>query len=251
MPNHCMNYLDVKGSFKNVLKFVEETHKIIEHDSGSKHYTLSFEKILPTPIKENGEIIDEWYDWRLKHWGTKWDLYDDYGGFIAGDRTEILTDNEEYNLKTLLELKVEDEVDTQYYLTFCTAWCPPMEMYYHLMEKYKELDMTFRASYDEGGCGFAGHIEFKQGEIIEEEFYDIGDDPVSYYEYLLENGIEDIEYMLEIIRDQIDENHENESEEFRDKLYNKIEEVMTNKDVSNKNKANLYVQILYEKPVEK
>lgn len=247
MPNHCMNYLNVKGNYKDLIKFVEETHMNIKDSQDKYFYNLSFEKIKPTPIKGDGEIIDEWYDWRLKNWGTKWDLYDSYGGFIVEGHKEILTVDEEYNLKYLKELDAKDNDDTTYYLTFCTAWCPPMEMYYYLMEKYKDLDMTFRASYDEGGCAFAGHIEFKQGEIVEEEYYDISDDPVSYFEYLLDNGIEDIEFMLELIRDQIDEDYENESDIFRDKLYKKIEDLMTDKEASNKNKAQLYVEIVMKK----
>lgn len=249
MPNHCMNYLDVKGKYIDILKFISDTHGV-ESGVDDPHYKMLFEKMKPTPIKENGEIIDEWYEWRLKNWGCKWDLYDEYGDVFIG-KTRISTEDDKFNIGYLKEVCENKNVDAEYSLGFCTAWAPAYPIYEWIAEKYKDLDLEFRVQYDEGGCAFAGHMEFTKGEITEDVYVDVCKDPVEYFEYLLDNDIEDIDYLLENIFDSIVDDYAEESEEFKMKLYGKIQEVMKSEKANNKGRAKLYVDICLKNKQDK
>lgn len=88
---------------------------------------------------------DNWYDWRIKNWGTKWDAYDCEGNPSEGT------------------------------LVFFTAWNPPYEVVQALCEKYPDSDLDW--FYEEPGMNFAGHYySGENGEVIDEEC------PVSDYE---------------------------------------------------------------------
>lgn len=241
MPNNCMNYLNVKGKYVDILKFIKGTHSVgTEYEM--PRYRLSFENIKATPIKENGEIIEEWYDWRIKNWDTKWDLYDEFGHITVGNII-IDTHDKKFNFKHLDEICQNKEVEAEYQLGFCTAWSPAMSIYEKLAEDYNDLDLTFKVQYDEGGCAFAGHIKFNKGEIIEDVYVDVCKDPINYYEYLLENEIEDIDYLLENMFSSVEEDYENETDEFRTKLFNKLQEVMKSEKANNRGRAKLYVDV--------
>lgn len=88
---------------------------------------------------------DNWYDWRIEHWGTKWDAYDCQGNPNEG------------------------------ILVFSTAWNPPDEIVKAICEKYPDSDLDW--FYEEEGMQFAGHYySGKNGEVIDKEC------PVSNYE---------------------------------------------------------------------
>ena len=82
MPNWCSNSLNVTGP-KPSLDDLEKW--IVDHKNN-----LDLEAILPTPKEllehdspQSGKKANEfkkkygakdWYDWRVKNWGTKWDV---------------------------------------------------------------------------------------------------------------------------------------------------------------------------------
>lgn len=242
MPNHCMNYLDVTGQYKDVLKFILETHGIDKND-GEPHYKLLFEKISPTPIKEDGDIIEEWYDWRLKNWGCKWDCYDEFGSLNINEKT-INVDSSKFNPIYLNEGVINREDEAEYSIGFCTAWAPPIAIYNSIAERYKDLDLKIKVQYDEGGCAFAGHILYHKGEVLEDVYVDVSNNAVEYYEYLIEHEIEDMDYLLENIFNSLLEKHEDElSNEYIIKLYEKVKDIMESEDATIKQKAKLYVDI--------
>ena len=90
-------------------------------------------------FKSTGQQDDRWYDWRLKHWGTKWPACE----------VEVVQDDED-----LLEV------------TFNTAWCPPEEICQALRSKYENkseqsysngLFISVNWFYElegEEGCGY-------------------------------------------------------------------------------------------------
>lgn len=249
MPNHCMNYLNVTGQYKDILKFILETHGIDEGD-GEPHYKFSFQKILPTPLKENGDIIDEWYEWRLKHWGCKWDCYDEFGR-VNVNKNFVEVNTSKFNPSYLTDEFVNNkDVEAEYSIGFCTAWAPPLDLYNHIVEVYKDLDLKFRIQYDECGCAFAGHSIFHKGEVLEDVYVDISE-PINYYEYIIENEIEDIDYLLENIFNSIIDNHPDQSNEFINRLYEKIESIMRDDKVTTKQKAKLYAEICLNVKEEK
>ena len=75
---------------------------------------------------------DNWFDWRVTNWGTKWD--------IGGDSIDFY-----------------DEDDDRIELHFDTAWSPPDEIYQALRDKYEDIEITW--FYREDGMQFAGYME--------------------------------------------------------------------------------------------
>ena len=74
---------------------------------------------------------DNWYDWRNKHWGTKWDIRGDCGNDIVDD--------------------------DQCTLIFQTAWSPPQPIVFKLQDMFPEL--TVYGGYIGEGYEFAGVFE--------------------------------------------------------------------------------------------
>jgi hypothetical protein len=66
-----------------------------------------------------------WYDWRVTHWGTKWDVRGFEVFEVEGDTIQ---------------------------LQFDTAWSPPLGVF----EALKEQGFTINAEYIDEGMGFVG-----------------------------------------------------------------------------------------------
>jgi hypothetical protein len=76
----------------------------------------------------NDSIIDfqgnNWYDWNVRNWGTKWDVG-------VGDK-------EEYPETELME---EDETSLSY--RFNTAWSPPLPAIEKLSAQYPDVSLVY------------------------------------------------------------------------------------------------------------
>jgi hypothetical protein len=89
----------------------------------------------PTPPDSEQPVVDgfdNWYDWRVSNWGTKWDVSTEGLEFHDhGDGTAEITG------------------------WFDSAWAPPTGAY----EKFcDDMDGVYlEAFYEEGGMDFAGH----------------------------------------------------------------------------------------------
>lgn len=115
MPNWCENVACVKHSDRSMLQ------KVVDGFNGKG----LFSAFLPTPpelLKGN-----DWYDWRVNNWGTKWDV----------------------SKQSFPEIIVDGQIN----LTFDTAWSPPISFYEHLLTLGFEVD----AYYYEGSMDFCGH----------------------------------------------------------------------------------------------
>ena len=77
---------------------------------------------------------DNWYDWQVSNWGTKWNAYD-----------QIF--NEESNT-----------------ITFDTAWSTPQQAMIHLSTKYPTLTIKVEYADEDMGYNVGGYIMF-DGEI--------------------------------------------------------------------------------------
>lgn len=157
MPNWCMNNLTIEhDDIETVNEFVEA------YKSGKtcEHY-------LPTPKNEDGSLHDDWWDYRVNNWGTKWDF--------GGEDQFIIVKRDEQKV----------------ICSYDTAWAPPIGLY----ERLQVLGFRVRASYFEPGLSFAGrwidgddqhyditenYKEFPQ-DLIEEynmdEFYEDEEEP--------------------------------------------------------------------------
>lgn len=115
------------------------------------------EKNRKALIKKYG--TDNWYDWNVKNWGTKWDCSSSECGYQ--------TDNETY-----------------FSVNFDSAWSPPTGWFHKIVEMYPKLN--FKLSYSETGCWFAGVMYSNEGGVSEEqgepEYIDTNSDEVVTYD---------------------------------------------------------------------
>lgn len=116
MPNWCSNSIIIKDL---TIEQVADLERYIAENDGR-----FFQYFRPRPKKDD----DDWYDWNLKNWGTKWDACDTHISETHKDKIVIM---------------------------FESAWAPPTELYYYIHDKgYK-----FVAKYSEPMMGFAGIFE--------------------------------------------------------------------------------------------
>ena len=127
MPNWNNNKVEIYGC-RNQLD------KLMERGVG-KDGEFEMNNFYPTPTKDNGEVIDGWYGWRVENWGCKWDMSDvDY-----------------------------DQMDDTVYMDYQTPWGPNIEFWEKIAEEYK--DLTISLSYYEGGMCFGGKFEWTDGKL--------------------------------------------------------------------------------------
>lgn len=129
MANNNENYLKVIGDKKQLKEFKKKTQ--------TKKQTFTLEKLVPTPKAYLKKDDKRWYKWRIKNWGTKWDVYPD----------SISRDGDEY----------ADEI------SFDTAWAPPLEWLQKVSKIFPKL--TFILSYDEPGMQFKGVAKAVNGKL--------------------------------------------------------------------------------------
>lgn len=148
MPNYCHNTLSFHGDDKTIS---ELRSRIIT----SKNL-LTFERILPTPneIVDGSNSMEElnrleekygynnWYDWRIHNWGTKWDA----------TNSEIILEDQN-NLK----------------ICFDTAWSPPMTWLFYVIKLYPKLDVTIKFIDPLGGL--IGIYQIENEKVILQGYF--------------------------------------------------------------------------------
>lgn len=162
MPNWSFNILSVHAEDENEraeVKRLRDFIKRVETDKDGTQIELpfSFQNIIPMPEELDGTIaptrnpdsdenkalrakygFDNWYDWRLEHWGTKWDACDVAYG-------------------------VDDAPDTLY-VEFDTAWAFPTPIVVELSKLFPTLTFCYDANEESGMYDFT--VEFRNGEVI-------------------------------------------------------------------------------------
>lgn len=142
MPNHVFNKMTVTGSaealaaFKNKAQHTNEENYLREFsywnfitppqealDSGEYHATHGF-----VGGKESGNTSNNWYNFNVREWGTKWDAY------------EIQPD--EFSL-----------TDTSWTISWSSAWSPPMPVFAAMVEQHPELEFDFYWEEEQGWGG--------------------------------------------------------------------------------------------------
>jgi len=115
--------------------------KELEEEGGLEKLTLEQRLVF---LKENGGC-DNWYDWSIKHWGTKWNAND----------TIVVND---------------------YEVVFDTAWSTPDTIFRAISAKY---NTTVEVDYADESIGTnCGKISYDNGEEIDYEDKD-GDEGFS------------------------------------------------------------------------
>jgi hypothetical protein len=96
---------------------------------------------------------DNWYNWNITNWGTKWSA-----GEVWNDRIDD-----------------DGKVDGHTSYNFDTAWSPAEPVVAALAEKFPTLRIAHR--YCEAGMGYAGEVLYADGAEIRREEYDMGQMP--------------------------------------------------------------------------
>ncbi len=157
MPNHAYSVMVVSGDSEVIKSFKEK------HFDDDDNFSLQSIKPLPVelagtrapPLEANPALIekygcDNWYNWCIQNWGTKWDTYDG-----------TLTQNEDNELTA----------------TFCTAWDIPEPIFTAIATMYPTLDIVIKCVEESGG--FSGTITITEGTIET----DLTDDEDQWKEY--------------------------------------------------------------------
>lgn len=165
MPNWCQNVVYISHEDNDKIDFIVE-------ELGKKEPQL-FNALFPRPADQE----ENWYDWNTSNWGTKWDasVYDHH-----------------------------KEEDGRLYISFDTAWGPPIGLYEFLYENGYDVE----AFYNEEGMAFAGW--FIDGE---DNHYSYGDMSADDMEEQLPTKLDEMFNIIQYKRDWEDENEELEDEE--------------------------------------
>jgi len=146
MPNWCDNQITITGP-NSVIDKIEKIVTEEKDGDGLLNYFHPMPKQLedttspsssadkPQPMVEG---FDCWYDWRCENWSTKWDVNEFYGV----DRQHL---NDSLDESTIS-------------FGFSSAWSPPINAYqtFIMNMSEKNLDVSVKAYYYEGGCDFMG-----------------------------------------------------------------------------------------------
>jgi hypothetical protein len=137
MPNWCSNRAVITGPAPVIREIIEVLN---QDDSPLLNW------MVPRP-----EAEEDWYNWNINNWGTKWDISDIY-------------------FENQME---EDSIE----FSFCSAWSPPIEAF----ENWAISDgrVQFRLEYWEPGAGFVGSHEY-DGEYIDQNYVDCNSDRNEY-----------------------------------------------------------------------
>ena len=146
MPNWCDNQITITGP-NSVIDKIEKIVTEEKDTDGLLNYFHPMPKQLedttspsssadkPQPMVEG---FDNWYDWRCENWSTKWEVCEFYGV----DRQHL---NDSLDESTIS-------------FGFSSAWSPPINAYQSFLMNMSEknLDVSVKAYYYEGGCDFMG-----------------------------------------------------------------------------------------------
>jgi hypothetical protein len=95
---------------------------------------------------------DNWYDWAIKNWGTKWDVYEVSEKWEEGD----------FNPESLPPSVGEIEADYQATCYFQTAWAPATDALVTFSKSHPELH--FFIGYVDEFVGYMGYSIIGNGE---------------------------------------------------------------------------------------
>jgi len=141
MPNWCSCRATISGP----APVIQEITYILNEES-----TPLLAWMVPQPQFQGDQ---DWYQWNVNNWGTKWDIADVYFEHQAD----------------------EDQIQ----FSFSTAWGPPVEAF----ARWAQADgrVQFVLEYWEPGMAFAGRVSY-DGEYLDDDHRDMGSDRAGYLE---------------------------------------------------------------------
>jgi hypothetical protein len=148
MPNWCNNTITLTGPKEKITAIYAKAKKDDALLQQLKPMPDALEGTT-SPAPKEGKVqplvdgFDNWYDWRVQNWGTKWDV--DMEGLELSDDGTTITG------------------------WFDSAWSPPIHAYEYFLTDNE--DCSINSYYYEGGMDFAGQWEdFADAEVTPSEF---------------------------------------------------------------------------------
>ena len=129
MPNWCDNSVRLSHSDKSKVDALEAVLQSEEKQV--------FQHLRPRPEDQE----ENWYDWNINNWGTKWEI-------------------------SIIDWERQD--DNTIWISFSSAWSPPLALYDHVYEHGWEVE----GLYHESGCAFAGIYKDGNDDFYEYDFRD-------------------------------------------------------------------------------
>ena len=165
MPNWCDNQITITGPNS----VIDKIEKIVK-DEDDKNGLLNYFHPMPAELRDttadgsnDKKMIkkyghSDWYSWACENWSTKWEVSEFYGV----DRQHL---NDSLDESTIS-------------FGFSSAWAPPIGAYERFIMNMSEknLDVSVKAYYYEGGCDFAGCWDNGDDECIAPSDYKSDDE---------------------------------------------------------------------------
>ena len=161
MPNWCDNQVTITGP-NSVIDKIEKIVTEEKYNQGLLDFMYPMPKELDDTTADGStgpaqeEMLakhghSDWYSWRTDNWCTKWEVNEFYGVDRQGDTISF---------------------------AFSSAWAPPTGAYTHFITSMaeKNLDVSLKAYYYEGGCDFAGCWDNGDDECISPSDYKSDDE---------------------------------------------------------------------------
>ena len=205
MPNWCDNQVTITGPSS----VIDKIEKIVNEESNNaENGLLQFFHPMPKALLETeaGPTAktkaekderkarklefgaENWYDWRVNNWGTKWEVNEFYG---VDKQADALIGHSTISF------------------AFSSAWSPPINAYEKFLEN--NPDCFIRAYYYEGGCDFMGLWEDGVDDCYAPSDYKSTDD---FWKDGIGSTLDDVfnitESMAEYEAEQEEENRLNE-----------------------------------------
>ena len=149
MPNWADNQITITGP-NSVIDKIEKITKEEDNENGLLNFMFPMPKALngteagPKAETKKEQLkrdklkaeygAENWYDWAVENWSTKWEVCEFYGV----DRQPL---NDSLDESTIS-------------FAFASAWAPPTGAYENFLNENSNVGI--RATYHEGGCDFMG-----------------------------------------------------------------------------------------------
>jgi len=137
MPNHCYQQVHVYGPRFLVKELYDNLSKE-EPQFCQVVVPMPFEQWLAPKTRCEGFEVEGWYDWRVKNWGTKWDVVD-----VEMTQSLLLHDDEDQE---------PSGMNASFSFNCWTAWSPPIPVW----DKLVEMGLSVDADYQDEGMMFEG-----------------------------------------------------------------------------------------------
>ena len=144
MPNWCNNSITISGPKDKITKLYNDA--VAENGLLQVMYPMPKElEDTTSPAPKEGEPqplvdgYDNWYDWRVNNWGTKWDVVD-----VQITQPLTLHDDEED--------VAPESMNASFSFNCWTAWSPPILVWNTLVN----MGISVDADYQDEGMMFEG-----------------------------------------------------------------------------------------------